>query len=85
MAGYREFRFWSPTLGCEAVRLSVVGGAAATLFHGPGVAHQEYFAILRADETGKKYRDRRNAALAAIDAAIADGQGPGEVVNDAIG
>jgi hypothetical protein len=83
MAGYHEFRFWSPMLGCEAVRLSVTGGAAAAQFHGRGVVTQEYFAIIPADELGRKYRDRRNAALAAIDAAIAEGREPGEVVSDA--
>jgi len=84
MSSYREYRFWSPTLGREAVRLSVVGGAEAARFHGSGVVTQEYFAIIPADETGRKYRDRRNAALAALDAAIAVGRERGEVVNDAI-
>ncbi len=40
--------------------------------------------MIPADETGRKYRERRNAALAALDAAIAAGREPGEVVNDAI-
>jgi hypothetical protein len=83
MAGYHEFRFWSPMLGCEALRLSVTGGAAAAQFHGRGVVTQEYFAIIPAHETGRKYRDRRNAALDAIDAAIAAGREPGEVVSHA--
>lgn len=64
---YREFRFWSPVLGRDAARVSVVG---------PG---GEYFSIIPMDGTGKQNRETRNAALDLIADAIEQGREPGEV------
>lgn len=69
MAGYREFRFWSPLLGCDAARISMVDAQ-----------NQEHFAIIAADAPGSVYRERRQKACEAIDAAISAGRDPGEVL-----
>lgn len=66
-ARYREFRFWSPFLGCPAARLSMADS------HG-----REYFAIVPR-ETAVKYRDIKERALDAIEAAIEAELKPGEV------
>jgi hypothetical protein len=68
MSGYRAFRFFSPQLDAEAVRLSMADEAG-----------QEYYIIVAADEAGRRWRERREEALAAIDAAIARKDEAGEV------
>lgn len=75
---YREFRYWSPLLGGEAVRLSVTGGEEAAIFHGAGAAGAEYFAIIEAS-SGRSMREARERAFEAIDRAIRRGDAPGEV------
>lgn len=65
---YSEFRFWSPILDADAVRLSMSGTKGG-----------EFFVIIRADD-GKKYRERRDRALGLIQQAIDEGLEPGEVV-----
>jgi hypothetical protein len=71
MKSYHSFPFYSPLLDCMAARISMVGPH-----------NQEYFAIIRADEPGSRYRKRRQKACAAIDEAIASGAEPGEVTLD---
>jgi hypothetical protein len=66
--GHRAFRFYSPTLDAEAVRLSMADEAG-----------REYYMIVAADEAGRRWRERKEEALAAIDDAIARGDGAGEV------
>lgn len=68
MNGYRQYRFYSPTLDAEAVRLSMADGAG-----------REYYMIVAADEAGRRWRERRDEALAAIDDAIARTDEAGEV------
>lgn len=46
-----EYHYWSPTLGCDAVRLSMTDDWGG-----------EYFAILPADE-GRGWRARRQEAV----------------------
>lgn len=67
MSGYSAYRFWSPLLGADAVRFSMVGERNA-----------EYFAIVPGGE-GRVYRENRDRALDAIEDAIARGDEPGEV------
>lgn len=67
MSIYRAYHYWSPTLGVQAVRLSMVDA------HG-----SEFYSVI-ADEGGKSYRAARDTALDAIEDAIAEGQQPGEV------
>lgn len=66
---FTEFRFYSPVMDCEAVRLSMPGNI-------PG---QEYFRIIPAAD-GRRYRERRDEALAMIELAIRSGLEPGEVL-----
>lgn len=68
MNGYREFRFFSPDLDSEAVRLSMANEAG-----------QEYYAIVPSS-SGRSWRQCRDEALDAIEMAIAAGDPPGEVV-----
>lgn len=63
----REYRFWSPLLGEEALRLSVYNQ------HG-----HEYFAIVPAED-GKKLRELRQTWGERFYDAITSGQDPGEV------
>lgn len=67
MSGYREFVYWSPTLGRKAARLSMVDSRGG-----------EFFAVVPADDVAL-YRKRRAEALDAIELAIAVGEPPGEV------
>jgi hypothetical protein len=71
MKSYHEFRHYSPQMDCVASRISMVGAG-----------NQEYFAIIRADEPGSRYRKRRQKACAAIDEAMTGGAEPGEVMLD---
>lgn len=66
MIHYREFRHWSPMLGCNAARIMMADQWG-----------QEYFAIVKAESPG--YRDRRDDAVIAITRAIECGFEPGEV------
>lgn len=79
MAIYTEYRFWSPLMGCEAVRISTVGGTPAARFHGEAARGQEYYAVFAADVSGRVYRERRSRALDMIEEAIARGFPPSEV------
>lgn len=63
-----EFRFWSPTLGVDAARISMVGAQ-----------NQEYFAIIEADVPGSVYRWRRSVTRAIIEDAIRRQCPPGNV------
>lgn len=67
MMQYNDFR-WSPMLGCDAARISMVDAQ-----------NQEHFAIIAADVPGSVYRERRRKALEAIEAPIRNGRDPGEV------
>lgn len=71
MSGYRENRFWSPMLGCNAARLSMADARG-----------DEYFVIVPTDGTGSQWRARRGETLSVIMDAIDRGDGPGEVVMD---
>lgn len=68
MSGYSAHRYWSPMLGCDAVRLSMVDDRGG-----------EFFKIIPVDAPGQPYRTARDAALDAIENAIAAGAQPGEV------
>lgn len=67
MSAYREFRFFSPALDIDAVRISTTDA----------VGH-EYYAVIPS-AMGKSWRSRREEALNALDDAIAEGREPGEV------
>lgn len=67
MTGYSEYRFWSPTLGCDAARLSMFDE------HGG-----EFYMIVPCEE-GRVYREKRQSSLEIIAAAIGMGLDPGEV------
>lgn len=69
MAPYFAHRYWSPTLGMPAVRLSMADD------HGG-----EFWRIIPVDGSSAKYREDRDAALDAIEDAIARGDDPGEVL-----
>lgn len=64
---YSEFRFWSPLLGCEAVRLSMVDELGG-----------EFYRIM-ARGSAREWRATREEALDDLAAAIAVGREPGEV------
>ena len=68
MTVFREYKFWSPMLGENSVRLSV-----------PDDHGREVFMILPMPTSGKAWRDEREEALQAIEAAIMRGDEPGEV------
>lgn len=65
---FREFRFWSPIMDCDAIRISM-----------PGPLGGEFFSIIPAAD-GRRYRERREEALAMIELAIRSGLEPGEVL-----
>lgn len=62
--GYTEYRFWSPMLGCDAVRLSMYDD------HGG-----EFFMILKDEQ----WRETRERGVRLIRQAIDAGLRPGEV------
>lgn len=64
---YRELRFYDGANDRQAVRLSVSDGRTG-----------EFFMILPR-ESGRRWRERRSAALDAISEAIETGCEPGEV------
>lgn len=63
----REYRFWSPMLGEEALRISCYNERG-----------HEYFMIVSA-ENGKKLRELRHNAAEKFYDAIQSGRDPGEV------
>lgn len=65
---YSEFRFYSPIMDAEAIRISMPGKRP----------NSEFFRIIRADD-GRRYRERRDEALTLIQMAIEGGYEPGEV------
>ena len=65
---YREQHFWSPTLGLDAVRLSIGDGRGG-----------EFFVIVPREDAGKRWRERREQLLDALGEAIERGDEPGEV------
>ncbi len=65
--GYQILRFWSPLLGDEAMRLSMVDKQG-----------DEHFMVLPAAR-GKAYREAKATALEKIGQAIEAGHQPGEV------
>lgn len=67
MSSYREFRFFSLALDAEAARLSLTDARG-----------REYWTVV-AVEDGRAWRERRNAALDELDAAIGRGDPPGEL------
>ena len=69
MSGYSEFRHWSPLLGSEAARLSMVDARGG-----------EFYCIVPVEYPARLYRERRDLALDAIEAAMAARREPGEVV-----
>nr|WKF58815.1 hypothetical protein HUO10_003316 [Paraburkholderia busanensis] len=66
---YSEFRFWSPTLGCRAARVSMFNSNGA-----------EFFCVVPMDGTGKQNKAERHKALEAIADAIENGSEPGVVI-----
>lgn len=66
--GYHEFRSYSPLHDCEMVRISVFNERGAEYWMGIPVT------------APKKYRERRDKALEAIDYAIEHKLEPGQVV-----
>lgn len=62
-----EYRYWSPILGMEALRLSYFNK------HG-----REYFCIVPAED-GKALRELRQKAAERFYDAVESGQDPGEV------
>ena len=67
MSVYREMRFWSPVLGCDAARLSMVDERGG-----------EFWRVVPVSG-GKAWREARDRALDAIEDAVARGDEPGEV------
>ena len=65
---YQRLTYWSPMLGCEAERISMVDARG-----------QEFFMIIPADTPGKALREARAKAIEAITAAIETGLSAGEV------
>lgn len=63
----REYRFWSPITGGEALRISCYDQYG-----------HEYFMVVPA-ENGKKLRELRQTAAERFYDAIQSGQDPGEV------
>lgn len=68
MSVYREYRFFSPALDADAVRLSVVDDRGL-----------EYFAIVPVAPPGRRWREWRDEVLGRLDEAVALGATPGEV------
>jgi hypothetical protein len=68
-----EFRYWSPVLGCDAVRMSCFDGLGG-----------EFFIIIPADDEGRAFREARQFAAEAIHEAMSLGLQPGEVRYEAI-
>ncbi|TAL03713.1 MAG: hypothetical protein EPO08_03480 [Rhodospirillaceae bacterium] len=68
MSGYREFRHYSPLMGCEAARLSMVDERGG-----------EFYCIVPVEYPARLYRERRDVALDALEAAIMARREPGEV------
>jgi hypothetical protein len=67
MSVYQEHRRYSVTLGCDAVRLSLVDDRGG-----------EFYRVVPAVR-GKKWREERDRVLDEIEDAIAAGCDPGEV------
>lgn len=65
---YRALRFWSPTTGCNAVRLSMYDARGG-----------EHYAVIPQAGTGMQNKEARFAALDAIADAIEQGRDPGAV------
>lgn len=65
---FREHRYWSPTLGLDAVRLSMAGQRGS-----------EFFVVVPKDDSRKRWRERREELLDALAEAIERGDEPGEV------
>lgn len=60
-------RFWSPTLGSDAARVSMFD------------AHGREFYMIVPDEGGQAWRDRRDTCVEALATAIDMNLDPGEV------
>lgn len=67
--GYSEYRFWSPMLGGDAARISMVDDRGG-----------EFYQIIDAEGRGSTYRARREAAIEVIAQAIEMGLAPGQVM-----
>jgi hypothetical protein len=65
--GVREFNFWSPLLGADAVRVSMVDENG-----------EEFFAIIEKTE-GLRWRNDKREACEMLDQAIRAGLRPGEI------
>lgn len=65
--GYRELRYYSMQHDAEVARLSLADDRG-----------QEYYAVIEV-ANGQRWRERREAALCAVDDAIVRGDEPGEV------
>lgn len=65
--GVRTYEFWSPILGADAVRLSMVNAEGS-----------EYFAIIERLE-GRAWQDRKREACEALKQAIDEGVRAGEI------
>lgn len=77
MPAFREHRFWSPMLGCDATRLSMTDARGGEFFK--IIPVQSGVALDRDGKRVPRYRVDRDAALDAIEDAVASGQEPGEV------
>lgn len=65
---YRSWRHWNIVMGCTATRLSTSDDRG-----------NEFFVLVRQNQTGKQNKLLRNVALDAIEAHIEMGGEPGEV------
>ena len=66
---YQRLDYWSPTLGCEVSRISMVDKNG-----------DEYFVTIPR-ESGRQFREAKDKALDALEEAIGDDtRGPGEVI-----
>lgn len=64
---YQEVRFWSPTLGCQAARVSMADGRGG-----------EHYCIIPFEQ-GRPWREARAEALERVMEHIRWGKEPGEV------
>lgn len=67
MPAFSEYRFYSPTVDAEVVRISMSDAQGG-----------EYFMIIKAAD-GRRYRERRDEVIELIQQAIAQKLQPGEV------
>jgi hypothetical protein len=65
---YTQYRYWSPVHGAEVCRVSTANTSGL-----------EYFVTVPLEESGRKWRAQREAALHKLDLAMKLGHEPGEI------